>query len=122
MPWRGPAASLAELSASGRASTVFGTLRDHYDLVLIDTTPLDQPQVIQEFSSFAAAIQLDALYVVQDVRVTPRQQLNECWLSLRQARLPLVAAIENFVGEHAAEPYVMAELATNDRGPLALHE
>lgn len=97
MPWRGSAVSVSQLAGSKRVSDIFGTLREHYDLVLLDTMPLVGQTTIADFASFAGVIRLDALYLIHNVRTTSPEQLTAASSKLHRAGLPLVAVIENFV-------------------------
>lgn len=97
MPWRGPAATAAKLAQSLRIASIFGTLREHYDLVLLDTMPLVGQTAIADLAAFAAAIHLDSLYLIQDLRTTTREGLIAACSKLRDSGLPLAGVIENFV-------------------------
>jgi Mrp family chromosome partitioning ATPase len=97
MPWRGPAAAVSKLAQSPRIGSIFGTLREHYDLVLLDTTPFEGPTAITDFAGFAAAIHLDSLYLIQDLRTTTHEGLIAACSKLRRCGLPLSGVIENFV-------------------------
>jgi Mrp family chromosome partitioning ATPase len=97
LPWRGGAASLAQLAGSMRVAGIFATLREHYDLLVLDTLPLGGRTTIADFAGFAAAIHADALYLVQNVRTTSREQMIAASAKLRRAGLPLAGVIENFV-------------------------
>ncbi len=77
-------------------ANIFGTLREHYDLILVDTLPLVGKTAIADFAAFAAAIHLDALYVVHHLGLTLREQLAAACSKLRRAGVPLAAIIENF--------------------------
>jgi Mrp family chromosome partitioning ATPase len=112
LPWRGPAAALADLGGSLRVAGIFGTLREHYDLVVLDTMPLAGRTTIADFAAFAAAIHLDAVYLLQNVRTTPREELVATSAKLRRAGLPLAGVIENFVTSRGLD-----ETAADHRSP-----
>ena len=114
MPWRGGAVSVSQLTESPRTASIFGTLREHYDLVLLDTMPLDDRSTIAELAALAGAIRLDALYLIHNVRTTSREQLIASCSKLRGAGLPLAAVIENFVS-----PEVPGEPDGRDESPAA---
>jgi Mrp family chromosome partitioning ATPase len=97
MPWRGPAVSLADLAGNLRIATAFGLLKEHYDVVLLDTMPLGDPRTIADFARFGKAIHLDAAYVVQDIRWTLEDQLVTCCTSLGVAGIRVEGIIENYV-------------------------
>jgi Mrp family chromosome partitioning ATPase len=107
MPWRGEPKSSSRLHSS-RAATTFGMLRDHYDLVLLDTMPLGESSAIDDFARFAKAVQLDALYLLHDVRSTAPEALADAWPQLRRSGVNVEGIIENFVapkgGGRAAGP------------------
>jgi Mrp family chromosome partitioning ATPase len=103
MPWRGAAVSGSQLAQSPRIASIFGTLREHYDLVLLDTMPLADKMTITQFAALAAAIHLDALYLIQNVRSASREELSITCSLLRRAGLPLAAIIENFVSPETGE-------------------
>jgi Mrp family chromosome partitioning ATPase len=114
MPWRGGGVPLAQLTESLRTASIFGTLREHYDLVLLDMMPLEAPTSIAELTAFAGAIRLDALYLIHNVRTTSREQLIATCSKLRGAGLPLAAVIENFVS-----PRIPGEPSGRDESPAA---
>lgn len=103
LPWRGRQMSLAELAGSMRAAGVFGTLRELYDLVVLDTMPLGGRTSIADFAAFATAIHLDAVYLVHNVRTTSRDGLLAVGAKLRRAGLPLAGVIENFVSPDGSD-------------------
>jgi Mrp family chromosome partitioning ATPase len=111
LPWRGRATPLAELAGSLRTGVIFGTLREHYDLVVLDTMPLVGRTTIADFAALAAAIRLDSVYLVQNVRTTPRDELVATSAKLRRSGLPLAGVIENFVSSTGA--------TTGHRSPAA---
>jgi Mrp family chromosome partitioning ATPase len=96
LPWRGGSHTMAQLAGMLRTGSIFGTLREQYDLVLLDTLPLVGRTAIADFAAFAAAIHLDAVYVVHHVGLTSREQLTATCSKLRRAGVPLTAIIENF--------------------------
>jgi len=96
MPWRGPAVPVAHLCASLRTCGIFGTLREHYDLVLLDTLPLVGRTTMADLAAFASAIRLDALYLIHNARSATREQTAATCAKLRRAALPLAGLIENF--------------------------
>lgn len=97
MPWRGESQSLATLSEAVRTGSIFGTLREHFDLVLLDLMPLGNPANLADAAALARAIHLDAVYLIHNVRTTSRQRQAAVCADLRQTGLPLAAVIENFV-------------------------
>ena len=97
MPWRGAAIRVGALASSLRAATGFSTLREHYDLVLLDTMPLVGQTTISDFASFAESIHLDAVFLVQDVRTTTPENLASACAKLRRVGLRVAGVIENFI-------------------------
>jgi Mrp family chromosome partitioning ATPase len=96
MPWCGPNSHAAERTNTLPMATTFGTLRDHYDLVLLDTMPLNTPTAIAEFTTLAKAISLDAVYMIFDARSTSSELLSSTCATLRRSGLPVEGLIENF--------------------------
>ncbi len=97
MPWRSGEMSLSELAPSLRTAQIFGSLREHYDVLLLDTIPLMGQTAIADFARFATAVHLDALYLIHNVRTTSREQFASTCAKLRRAGVPLGGMIENFV-------------------------
>jgi Mrp family chromosome partitioning ATPase len=102
MPWRGAPQSVRELARSQRIAANFGMLRDHYDIVLLDTMPLMDSTEVDDFGAFAKSIGLDALYLINDVRSTAPETVAETWAQLRRAGAHVEAIIENFVAPHGS--------------------
>ncbi len=96
MPWQGEPKSLRELTRCERVATNFNLLRDHYDIVLVDTMPLVDATEVQDFAGLAKAIGVDALYLVHDVRSTSAETLAETWTQLRREAVHVEGIIENF--------------------------
>ena len=112
MPWCGQTARTVQMNHNARMYASFGILRDRYDLVILDTMPLANVTRIADFASFAAAIGLDAAYLIQDMRSTTREQLATVCANLRRLGVPLAGIFENFVS-----PVITAELVEEDRTP-----
>jgi Mrp family chromosome partitioning ATPase len=115
MPWRGGPAKLADLAASPRTERIFATLREQYDLVLVDLLPLGAKASLDDLAALARAMHLDALYLVQNMRDTSREQVSAMCARLRRADLPLAGIIENFVSRSATDDHLQARRA------LAVH-
>ncbi len=96
LPWRGPNMRADPWTNTLPIATSFSILRDHYDLVLLDTMPLDSSAAISEFASLAESIRLDAAYVIFDARSTPSSSLTSTCAKLRQSGLRVEGLIENF--------------------------
>ncbi len=97
MPWRTPAPSGHSLPTSQRAATLFATLREHYDLTVIDARPLVGETAVGDFANFAKAAHVDALYLVHNLSLPDRESLAGTCAKLRLAGLPVAGVIENFV-------------------------
>ena len=97
MPWHTAGGDLSQVTRSLRTPAIFGTLREHYDLVLFDASPLGGPASAERFAKFAAVAQIDTLYLVHNTRTTPREQLVATCQRLQQAGLPAMGIIENYV-------------------------
>jgi Mrp family chromosome partitioning ATPase len=102
LPWRARGGDLAKAAAAPRASEVFATLDEHYDLLVLDALPLVDRTAIASFAALAGAVRLDALYLIHNVRTTSREQLSALCARIRDCGLPLAAVIENFVAPNSA--------------------
>lgn len=96
LPWRSAVTSGAVLPASVKTAGIFGTLREHYDLVLVDLPPLGTKPSVAEMAAFGTAIHLDRLYLVDDLRDHDRDALASTCNKLTRAGLPVTGIIENF--------------------------
>ncbi len=103
MPWRTATPGGRSLAASLRVSTLFNSLREHYDLILIDAPPLVGKTAIADFASFASAVHLDGAYLLHNMSQHAREPLSAACTRLRNAGVPLAGTIENFVS--AARPH-----------------
>jgi Mrp family chromosome partitioning ATPase len=102
LPLRAAGREMGKLAATARVGEVFGTLREHYDLLVLDATPLVARATIAEFAALASAVRLDAVYLIHNLRTTSREQLSALCSKIRASGLPLVAVIENFIPPAAA--------------------
>jgi Mrp family chromosome partitioning ATPase len=96
LPWRTAVTSGAVLPTSLKAGGIFGTLREHYDLVLVDLPPLGTKPSVAEMAAFATTIHLDRLYLVDDLRDHDRDTLTSACNKLNRAGLSVTGIIENF--------------------------
>jgi Mrp family chromosome partitioning ATPase len=96
LPWRSAVTSGAVLPTSLKAGGIFGTLREHYDLVLVDLPPLGTRPTVVELAAFAAAVHLDRLYLVDDLRDHDRDALASTCNKLARAGLTVAGILENF--------------------------
>jgi Mrp family chromosome partitioning ATPase len=121
MPWRTALSEGSLLPTSLRAGTAFATLREHYDLAIIDSLPLNGPTSIAEFANFSRAIHLDALYLVHNGSAGSLDSIAETSAKLQRAGVPVMGLIENFAA--AARPQRMAPRSNHVAGvrPLSLH-
>jgi Mrp family chromosome partitioning ATPase len=111
MPWRGGPAKLTDLAASLRTERIFATLREQFDLVLVDLLPLGAKASLDDLAALSRAMHLDALYLVQNMRDTSREQVSAMCARLRRCELPLAGIIENFVfrsDDHAKAKHPLA--------------
>ena len=105
MPWRkerqssDSAADPASLTA---LCETFGTLAGRYDLVIVDTPPLASSAAIAAVAGFGQRIGLDAVYLVHDVRTTPRELVSATAFALARAGVAVAGLIENFVHGEAS--------------------
>ncbi|MBI3839770.1 MAG: hypothetical protein HY288_17750 [Planctomycetia bacterium] len=115
LPWRGPSMRAARRSNTLPIATSFSMLRDHYDLVLLDTMPLDRPSAISELANLGESIRLDAVYVIFDARSTSSESLASARATLCHSGLHVEGLIENF--GPAAAP---AKIAQRELTPAVL--
>jgi Mrp family chromosome partitioning ATPase len=73
------------------------TLRDHYEMVLVDLGPLENNEPIGPALSRAAGRGIDAVLLVHNERVTPQENLGEVRRNLTLAGINVAGIIENFV-------------------------
>jgi Mrp family chromosome partitioning ATPase len=96
LPWHGPRMGAAQWANTLPITTSFNTLRDHFDLLVLDTMPLDTATAISEFATLAEATLMDAVYMIFDARSTPPSTLTDTCAKLRHAGLRVAGLIENF--------------------------
>ncbi len=75
VPCRGRSQSVAPPGDSAPLTTTFATLKEQYDLVLLDTAALDSPTAVASFAGLAEAVGLDAIYLVRDTRTTSVEEM-----------------------------------------------
>jgi Mrp family chromosome partitioning ATPase len=121
MPWRTALHAGSALPTSMRASTVFATLREHYDLAIVDALPLDGNITIAEFASFATAIHLDALYLVHNRAAGSLESLADTSAKLLRAGVPVMGVIENFVPAARSQRTAARDFPVAGPRPLGLH-
>ncbi len=101
MPWH-PGAHLRHDAASEPArlallGETFATLAGRYDLVVVDTPALASSSAVARLAGFGQQIGLDVVYLVHDVRTTPRELVSATAFALTQAGVCVAGMIENFV-------------------------
>ena len=104
MPWRTPVPGGKPPAASLRTSTLFASLREHYDLILIDAPPLVGKTAIANFAGFASAVHLDGVYLLHNLSRHAREPLSAACTRLRNAGVPVAGTIENFVSAARTRP------------------
>ncbi|MEX2111554.1 MAG: hypothetical protein WD845_00110 [Pirellulales bacterium] len=97
VPCRGRSQSAAPPTDAVRLAATFDTLKEQYDLVLLDTGALGTPETLRSFADLARAIRLDAVYLVRDARCTTVEELTGICSALQQARVVVAGIIDNFV-------------------------
>jgi Mrp family chromosome partitioning ATPase len=117
MPWRTAIPGGKPLAASLRVSAIFASLRDHYDLILIDAPPLVGKTAIADFAGFASSVHLDGAYLLHNMSQHAREPLSAACTRLRNASVPVAGTIENFVS--AARPRPAFPGPSTLPGPLA---
>jgi len=93
LPVREPSESTI---AQSQIATSFDILAREFDVVLVDLGPLDQVEDKDTFS-YGAAARMDAVILVQNVRLTTPNRLAEVRQSLAASNLRYVGTIQNFV-------------------------
>jgi Mrp family chromosome partitioning ATPase len=73
------------------------TLRDHYELVLVDPGPLEDIALFGDALAPAAGGGIDALLLVHNQRITSENDLAEIEQRLTAAEIAVTGLIENFV-------------------------
>lgn len=96
LPWRRRGHDATEPSDTVRVRATFETLKEQYDLVLLDTAPLVSPAATAALAALAEAIRVDAVYLINDARSTATDELTSICASLRRAGLTVAGTIENF--------------------------
>jgi Mrp family chromosome partitioning ATPase len=96
LPWQSRGREAAMPGDTVRVTATFETLKDQYDLVLLDTAPLASPAATTAFAALADAARVDAVYMISDARATAIGQLEGVCANLRQAGLTVDGIIENF--------------------------
>jgi Mrp family chromosome partitioning ATPase len=95
MPWR-TGTPEAALPLSGKIPSIFATLREHYDITLVDLLPLTGKPSIGDFAQLATAMHLDAMYMVRNLANPSAESLAGVCSKLRRAGVPVTGTIENF--------------------------
>ncbi|MGD9721761.1 MAG: tyrosine-protein kinase family protein [Pirellulales bacterium] len=81
-----------------RIAATFETLKEQFDLVLVDAGSLVDQSAAQAMAALAKAMRIDAAYLVRDARVTTLEQMTTICTGLRRAGLNVAGRIDNFVG------------------------
>lgn|GEM_PF-1964963 len=79
-----------------RCNECLGQLRNHYDLVLVDLGPLENV-VNAENASWDGVGNLNAVLLVHNRRITPKESLNVMQGRLTDAGVNVAGVVENFV-------------------------
>jgi Mrp family chromosome partitioning ATPase len=97
VPWCTPSEKRDPLSATSFDPTsTINTLRDAYDLVLVDLGRGGKDDADAPVSAGRLSW-MDAVLLVHNVRKTPQTELNRAGARLRRAGVSEVAVVENFV-------------------------
>jgi Mrp family chromosome partitioning ATPase len=98
-------ASPSELSLGAlHLSVMFGVLRDHFDVVLVDTGTMDELGDFCQLMSCGSTAQPDGAYLVYDRRSATDSTIAEACRRLAAVRLDVLGCIENFSGREAPSP------------------
>ena len=100
LPARGsPTDSGQHTSDPSRLSACLRTLRDHYDLVLVDSGPLDDAWSADGVLAPNAVEMIDAVVLVHNPRITSEDQLLAFEQQLATVGIAAAGIVENFVAE-----------------------
>lgn len=80
-----------------RLAPSLDTLREHYEMVLVDLGPLEDIESLGAALGRTVDKKIDALLIVHNPRVTSIERLAEVEQQLTAAGVPLAGMIENFV-------------------------
>jgi Mrp family chromosome partitioning ATPase len=97
---------------SAHAAAGFSVLRGQFDLILVDTAPLDTEPSIDGVVRLAHFMPIDAIYLVEDARTPSRDMLARTCERLQAAKIRVEGILENFVAASTAEP-------SNSHDPVA---
>ena len=97
MPWRGGDSQARNLVESGRLADYFATLRSHFDVLLLDLSPLASTDSTTQLAALSKAVSLDAVYLIEDLRDDQHEPLTAIHSRLRRAGVNVEGIIENFV-------------------------
>jgi Mrp family chromosome partitioning ATPase len=80
-----------------RVAATFETLKEQFDLVLIDAAPAADLPAMQAMAGLAKAMRVDAVYLVRDARTITTEQMTMICAEMRRAGLKVAGRIDNFV-------------------------
>lgn len=82
-----------------RLAACIETLREHYEMVLVDPGPLEDLESIGDALAATPGGQVDALLLVRNRRITSEDDLTQIEQRLADAEIAVTGLIENFVVE-----------------------
>jgi Mrp family chromosome partitioning ATPase len=82
-----------------RLASCIETLREHYEMVLVDPGPLEDLDSIGDVLAATAGGKIDAVLLVRNRRITSEEDLTEIEQRLNAAEIAVTGLIENFVVE-----------------------
>jgi Mrp family chromosome partitioning ATPase len=95
---RDPASPRGQTSGDwSRLAPSIETLREHYDMVLVDLGPLENIESLGDALGKTLGGAIDALLLVHDGRITSSERLAEVEQELVEAKIPLAGVVQNFV-------------------------
>ena len=97
VPCRGRGQDVAPLDDRVRLAAAFESMRERFDLLLLDTARLADQAAAFALADLAEAIRLDAVYLIRDARRTSEARLPDACAALRAGGVRLGGLIENFV-------------------------
>jgi Mrp family chromosome partitioning ATPase len=99
LPLREPSAEFDRSSGDlARLPACLNVLREHYDMVLVDLGPLEEPAPAEDAISRNARL-VDAIVLVHNHRLTSAERLTACQEQLTEAGTAVAGIVENFVAE-----------------------
>jgi Mrp family chromosome partitioning ATPase len=85
-------------------SVMFGLLRDHFDIVLVDAGTMDELGDACQISACGTTAQPDGVFLVYDRRSTQEATIAEACRRLASVRMDVLGRVENFAQRELPAP------------------